>query len=130
MLEPAIRQLASTGKNFATVCVTLPSGDIASHVMWIDADDEHIVFNTEVHRAKFRALAGDPRVTVTIWRADDPYSYAEVRGTVAETITGPEARSHIDALSQRYFGKAYDNPITSERVIVKVAPERQRSVGL
>ena len=130
MLEPAIRELASTGRNFATVCVNLPSGDIASHVMWIDADDEHIVFNTEVHRAKFRALEHDPRVTVTIWRADDPYAYAEVRGTVADTITGDEARAHIDALSQRYFGKSYDNQITSERVIVKVAPDRQRSVGL
>jgi PPOX class probable F420-dependent enzyme len=130
MLEPAIRELASTGANFATVCVTLPSGEIASHVMWIDADDDHIVFNTETHRAKFRALEHDPRVTVTIWRSDNPYAYAEVRGKVSETITGDEARAHIDALSQRYFGKNYDNPITSERVIVKVAPGRQRAVGL
>jgi PPOX class probable F420-dependent enzyme len=130
MLEPSIRELASTGANFATVCVTLPSGAIASHVMWIDADDDHIVFNTEVHRAKFRALEHDPRVTVTVWSADNPYAYAEVRGTVAETITGAEARAHIDALSRRYLDKDYDNPITSERVIVKVAPERQRSVAL
>ena len=130
MLEAAIRELATIGRNFATVCVTLPSGEIAGHVMWVDADDEHIVFNTEVHRAKFRALERDPRVTVTVWSADDPYAYAEVRGTVAETITGAEARAHIDALSQRYFGRSYDNPITSERVIVKVVPHRQRSVGL
>ena len=130
MLETAIRELATTGTNFATVCVALPSGEIASHVMWIDADDDHIVFNTETHRAKFRALEHDPRVTITIWRADNPYAYAEVRGTVAETITGDDARAHIDALSQRYFGKLYDNPITSERVIVKVAPDRQRAVGL
>ena len=130
MLEPAIRELATTGKNFATVCVTLPSGEIAGHVMWIDADDDHIVFNTETHRAKFRALEHDPRVTVTIWRADDPYAYAEVRGTVSEAVTGDEARAHIDALSRRYFDKDYDNPITSERVIVKIAPDRQRSVGL
>ena len=130
MLEPPIRELATAGTNFATVCVTLPSGEIASHVMWIDADDDHIVFNTETHRAKFRALAQNPGVTVTIWRADNPYAYAEVRGTVAETIAGDDARAHIDALSQRYFGKPYDNPITSERVIVKVAPDRQRAVGL
>jgi PPOX class probable F420-dependent enzyme len=127
MLEPAIRELATTGRNFGTVCVTLPNGDIASHVMWVDADDDHVIFNTEVHRAKFRALEHDPRVTVTIWTADDPYRYAEVRGQVAETITGDEARAHIDALAQRYFGRNYDNPITSERVIVKVAPDRQRA---
>lgn len=130
MLEPAIRDLAATGTNFATVCVVLPSGEIASHVMWIDADDDHILFNTETHRAKFRALEHDARVTVTIWRSDDPYAYAEVRGTVTETIAGDPARAHIDTLSRRYFGKNYDNPITSERVIVKVTPDRQRAVGL
>ena len=130
MLEPAIRDLASSGRNFGTVCVTLPSGDVASHVMWVDADDEYLIFNTEVHRAKYRALQTDPRVTITVWRADDPYAYAEVRGSVVETVTGVAARTHIDALSQRYFGKDYDNEITSERVIVKVAPERQRMVHL
>jgi PPOX class probable F420-dependent enzyme len=130
MLEPAIRELATIGKNFATVCVTLPGGAIASHVMWIDADDDHVIFNTERHRAKFRALEHDPRVTVTIWAAENPYAYAEVRGHVVDTIGGIEARAHIDALSQRYFGYDYRNPITSERVIVKVLPDRQRTVHL
>jgi PPOX class probable F420-dependent enzyme len=130
MLEPAIRDLAAIGQNFGTVCVTLPNGDIASHVMWVDADDDHIVFNTEVHRAKFRAIEVNPNVTVTVWKADNPYAYAEVRGQVTETVRGHEARAHIDALSRRYFGKDYDNPIESERVIVKVTPERQRSYGL
>jgi PPOX class probable F420-dependent enzyme len=130
MLEPAIRDLAATGQNFGTVSVTLPNGDIASHVMWVDADDDHIVFNTEVHRAKFRAIEANPNVTVTVWRADNPYAYAEVRGRVTETVRGDEARAHIDVLSRRYFGKDYDNPIQSERVIVKVTPDRQRSYGL
>jgi PPOX class probable F420-dependent enzyme len=130
MLDPAIRDLASTGQNFGTVCVTLPDGQIASHVMWVDADDEHMIFNTEVHRAKFRALEAHPQVTMTIWRADNPYAYAEVRGHVVGTTTGDEARAHIDALSARYTGGEYTNPIQSERVIVKVAPDRQRAHNL
>jgi PPOX class probable F420-dependent enzyme len=130
MLEPAIRDLAATGRNFGTVCVTLPNGDIASHVMWVDADDDHVMFNTEVHRAKFRALEANPRVTITVWRTDDPYAYAEVRGRVVETIRGDEARAHIDALSRRYLDTDYGNAIQSERVIVKVAPDRQRAQGL
>lgn len=130
MLDPAIRDLAATGRNFGTVCVTLPNGQMASHVMWVDADDDHIVFNTEVHRAKFTAVEADPRVTVTVWKADNPYAYAEVRGSVAATIRGDEARAHIDALAQRYTGADYANPVQSERVIVKVAPERQRSQNL
>lgn len=130
MLDPAIKELASTGPNFGTVCVQLPSGDIASHVMWVDADDEHVMFNTEVHRAKFKAIEANPRVTMTIWKADNPYTYAEVRGRVAETVTGDEARAHIDTLAQRYLGTDYANPIQSERVIVKIVPERQRSQNL
>lgn len=130
MLEAAIRDLAATGRNFGTVCVTLPNGDIASHVMWVDADDDHLIFNTEVHRAKFRALEADPRVTVTVWRSENPYTYAEVRGRVVETIRGEAARSHIDALSRRYVDADYSNAIESERVIVKIAPDRQRVHGL
>ena len=130
MLDPAIKELATTGANFGTVSVTLPSGAIASHVMWVDADDDHLMFNTEVHRAKFKALEADPHVTVTVWKADNPYAYAEVRGAVAETIRGDEARAHIDQLAQRYTGADYANPIQSERVIVKVAPDRQRSHNL
>ena len=125
MLDPAIKELASTGANFGTVAFRLPSGPIAGNVMWVDADDEHVIFNTEVHRTKFEAIQQDPQVTVTIWRADNPYSYAEVRGTVVETVTGDEARSHIDALAQRYMGRDYPGEIESERVIVKVRPDRQ-----
>ena len=42
MLEPAIRDLASSGRNFATIAVQLPSGQIASHVMWVYADDDQL----------------------------------------------------------------------------------------
>ena len=130
MLDPAIRELASVGSNFGTVSVQLPSGHIASHVMWVDADDDHIMFNTEVHRAKFRALGPGSQVTMTVWKGDNPYAYAEVRGRVAETVTGPDARAHIDHLAQRYMGRDYPGEIESERVIVKIAPERQRSQNL
>lgn len=130
MLDPAIRDLASTGQNFGTVSVQLPSGAIASHVMWVDADDDHIMFNTEVHRAKFRALDEGTQITMTVWKADNPYAYGEVRGRVAAIVTGPEARAHIDHLARRYTGQDYANEVQSERVIVKVAPERQRSQNL
>ena len=48
--------------------------------MWVDADDDHVLINTEVHRAKFKAVERDPRVTVMIWERENPYSYVEVRG--------------------------------------------------
>ena len=124
MLEPAIRDLARA-KNFAALSVRMPNGQIGTHVMWVDADDDYVLINTEIHRAKFKGMQADPNVTVMIWKLDDPYSYAEVRGVVSGTVGGQEARDHIDALSQKYNGKPYANEITSERVIVKITPERQ-----
>jgi PPOX class probable F420-dependent enzyme len=126
VLDPGVRELAQA-PNFATLSVILRSGRPMTHVMWVDADENHVLINTEAHRAKFRAVERDPRVTVTIWQRDDPYTYAEVRGQVVETVRGPEARAHIDSLSRKYRGKDYDDAaITSERVILRIAPETVR----
>lgn len=68
----------------------------------------------------------DPRVTVTIWQRDDPYGYAEVRGRV-DTAGGREARAHVDRLARKHRGRDHDDAaITSERVILRVAPEVMR----
>jgi PPOX class probable F420-dependent enzyme len=125
MLDETTKALA-TGKNFGALSVMLPNGQILNHVMWVDATDEHILINTEVHRAKYKAMMANPDVTVTVWDAENPYRYAEVRGRVVGEVRGDEARAHIDALSQRYHGTEYPNPIESERVVVRIAPVRER----
>lgn len=48
-LDPEIRSLAQAA-NFAAFTVHLGSGDAMTHVMWVDADDDHILINTEVQR--------------------------------------------------------------------------------
>lgn len=128
-LDPEIVRLAHA-PNFAVLSVLLASGRPMAHVMWVDADDDHLLINTEIHRAKFRAVERDPRVTVTIWELDNPYRFAEVRGRVVETVRGAVARDHIDAMSRKYRGREY-NPanITSERVLLRIAPDRQQVRG-
>jgi PPOX class probable F420-dependent enzyme len=126
MLDERAKTLA-TGKNFGTLSVQLPNGQILNHVMWVDATDEHVLINTEVHRAKYKAMMVNPDVTVTVWDADNPYQYAEIRGRVVGEVRGDAAREHIDALSQKYHGTDYQNAIESERVVVRIAPVRQRS---
>ena len=108
MIEPPVQQLA-TAQNYAALAFHLPDGSIANHVMWVDATEEHILINTEVHRLKYRAISANPQVTVTIWDAASPYRYAEVRGRVAGEVRGPDARAHIDALAQHYEGEPYDD---------------------
>ena len=125
-VDPSVRELAQ-GANFAALTVHLASGAAMTHVMWVDATDDEVLINTEVHRDKFRAVERDPRVTVTVMDATDPYHYAEVRGRVVATVRGPEAREHIDKLSRKYRGKDYDPAIIkSERVILRIAPEAQK----
>lgn len=125
MIEPGVRDLA-TAKNFAALTTLMADGQPQTHVMWIGCDDEYLLVNTEVHRQKFKNVERDPRVAVAIWDSGNPYRYAEVRGRVVETVRGQEARDHIDELSRRYAGKDYEPAaIQSERVMLKIAPDRQ-----
>jgi PPOX class probable F420-dependent enzyme len=123
-LHPMVLKLAR-GQNFAAITTLLPNGHPQTQVMWVDADGDHLLVNTEVHRQKFRNVERDPRVTLMIWDKEDPYRFVEVRGEVAEKVKGPEARKHIDELSQKYRGRPYRTPIRSERVMLRIAPLRQ-----
>lgn len=129
MIFPDVKALAQ-GKNFAAFTTMLPSGQPMTHVMWVDADDAHILINTEVGRQKQVNVTKNPRVTVTVIDAANPYHYAEVRGTVVEQVRGPRARAHIDELSAKYTGHPYDpNAIKTERVLLVIDPVRQRVNG-
>src|SRR5688572_3741042 len=123
-LHPMVLELAR-GQNFAALTTLLPGGHPQTQVMWIDANEQHLLVNTEVHRQKFRNVERDPRVTVTIWDMEDPYRFVEVRGEVVEKVKGQEAREHIDELSHKYRGKPYQPQIKSERVVLRIAPSRQ-----
>jgi PPOX class probable F420-dependent enzyme len=128
MLDTTAKELAQ-GKNFAAITTLLPSGQPTTHVMWVDADDDHILINTETGRQKFRNIQNDPRTTVIVIDAANPYRYSEIRGRVVGTVTGAEAREHIDHLSEKYTGGPYANPIVTERVILQIEPERVRTQG-
>lgn len=128
-LDPTLRSLA-TARNFAALTTLMPDGQPQTQMMWVDADDDHVLVNTEVHRQKYRNVERDPRVTVTVWNGENPYQYVEARGRVVDTVRGEEARAHIDACSRRYTGADYANPIQSERVILRIAPDRLHRSGV
>jgi PPOX class probable F420-dependent enzyme len=127
-LHPETVRLAS-GTNYGSITTIMPSGLFQTHLIWVHTNGERLMVNTEVHRQKFKNVQRDSRVTLTIREEEDPYHYAEVRGRVVETVTGPEAREGIDQLSQKYHGQDYDpDDIKSERVILWIVPERQTIV--
>jgi PPOX class probable F420-dependent enzyme len=122
-LDERVIELARA-KSFPAVSTVGPDGTPHTQPLWVDTDGEHLLINTETDRQKFVNLQRDPRVTVTLTDPDNPYTYVEVRGRMVDSVTGPEAREHIDQLSRKYTGGDYQGVIKSERVIVKIAPDR------
>lgn len=108
------------GKNFGAVATLKEDGTPQTSIVWIDTDGEHVVFNTTNGRAKGRHLRRDPRVSVTVFDAENPYRYFEVEGVAELVLDG--ADDHINELSRKYRGEEFDGP--RDRVIVKVRPER------
>jgi PPOX class probable F420-dependent enzyme len=120
----------ATGKNFAALTTLMPDGQPQTQLMWVHADDDHLLINTEVGRQKFRNVEADPRVTVTVFDAANPYRYVEARGRVVGKVEGDEARANIDELSEKYTGGPYANPIGTDRVVLKIDVEKIHKNGV
>jgi len=58
-IDPELKQFAS-GKNFAALTTLMPDGQPQTQLMWVHADDDHVLINTEVERQKFRNVERDP----------------------------------------------------------------------
>ena len=126
MLDEKVKSLAQ-GKNFAAFTTLLPSGQPMTHVMWVDADDEHLLINTEVHRHKFLNVTADPRVTVMVIDAAEPLPLcrgAGPGGRICHRARSPRPYRLPQPEVRRHSLPA--DTITSERVILRIAPERQR----
>ncbi|MGH9245460.1 MAG: PPOX class F420-dependent oxidoreductase [Acidimicrobiales bacterium] len=113
------------GPNLATVVTLMPDGQPQALLTWIDTDGEHLLINTEPQRQKCKNLERDPRITVLLHSTYSPTDWAEVRGRVVATADGPEAHDHISALSRKYIGVDYQNPVGPfGRIILRVAADR------
>ena len=122
-LDPDVARLAK-GNHLATVVTLMPDGQPQALFTWIDCDEDHLMVNTEPQRQRARNVRRDPRITVLIG-GDSPWDWVEVRGHVDEIVVGQAARDHIDALSRRYMGSDYGNPIGPEgRIILRIAPDK------
>jgi PPOX class probable F420-dependent enzyme len=113
------------GRNFAVLSTLEPDGKPHSTVVWARADGDHILFALPKSRRKTANLSRDPRATVVIFDAANPYESAQVQGTAS--IEDDPTGMLVDDLSHKYTGGPYPgfagpNPqwvtvrITAERV--------------
>ena len=106
---------------FVNLATTRPDGAPQVNPMWFVWDGEFIWFTHTNRRQKFRNLANEPRVSISIINPDDPYSYVEVRGVVDHIDPDPEAKLY-QRLSELYKGTPETPGDAPRRVAVAVRP--------
>ncbi|CAM4038709.1 PPOX class F420-dependent oxidoreductase [Nocardia ninae] len=126
-LSEDLKKHLDESKVFATVATVGPNGQPHLTVIWLKRDGDDLLFSTTTDRQQGKNLARDPRVTVMINPPENPYTYAEVRGTAR--LTPDPDKTLPDELSLKYTGQKYldFNPASvndGPRVIVRVTPRK------
>lgn len=127
VLSDDLKKYLDEERVFATAATNGPNGQPHLTVIWLTREGDDLLFSTTTDRQQGKNLARDPRITVLINPPDNPYVYAEIRGTA--TITPDPDKTLPDELSVKYTGRKYAdfNPASSAdgpRVIVRVTPRR------
>lgn len=114
--------------NYAVVSTINHDGSIHNTMVWISADGDRVAVNSALGRVWPANLERDPRVTVLVQEAGNPYNFVEIRGTA--TGSTDEADAHINALAKKYIGQdeyPYRQP-GEQRIKFVVEPTHVRHV--
>jgi PPOX class probable F420-dependent enzyme len=124
------KQFIAENPYVATATTLRDDGSPHNTIVWIDAEDDTVTFNTAVGRAKERNLRRDPRAAVTVVHPEDAYQWVSVSGSAELTTDG--ADDQIDKLAKKYLGQdKYPWRSAEEtRITVKITPEKVDSAGL
>jgi PPOX class probable F420-dependent enzyme len=99
--DPGVRELLEQ-PNYAVISTLNADGAIHDTMIWISLEGDSVAVNSAVGRLWPTNLERDPRVTVLVYEAGNPYHFVEIRGTATGTLEG--ADEHIDALAKKYLG--------------------------
>ena len=123
--DSEVRALLSE-PNYAVVSTVNSDGSILSTIVWISAEDGTVAVNSARGRRWPANLERDPRVTVLVYEAGNPYNYVEIRGRASATTDG--ADDHINALAKKYINQdeyPFRQP-GEERIKFVIEPEHIR----
>jgi PPOX class probable F420-dependent enzyme len=108
---------------FAHLATIRPDGSPQSSVMWFAWDGDRIRMTHTKTRQKFRNLADEPRLALSIADPDDQYRFLEVRGTLESIEDDDDEASFYQGLQKRY-GQSYPIGDADVRVILTIRPEK------
>src|SRR5205823_5400047 len=98
-------------------------------MVWMDVEDDELLFNTAEGRRKPDNIRRNPRIIVSVQDRNNPQAYAVFHGRGRVTDEGADA--HIDKLPKRLLGAdkyPYRRP-TEQRLIVRIEVDRISGMG-
>jgi PPOX class probable F420-dependent enzyme len=105
-------------RNYAHLATLEPDGSPSSRPIWVDIEEDRVIFVTQRNSRKARAIERDPRVALSIAHRDDPYRQADLRGRVVERIDGDAALVLADRIAVKYTGEPF--PLRGEETVIYV----------
>lgn len=120
-LSEGVRKLFDAA-NYATVTSINPDGTPQSTVVWVRTDGDDVLFSTVKGRRKPLNYSRDPHASILVIDPENPFRYAEVRGTV--TMVEDPSGSLIQELSRKYTGDPWKEHAGAERLIVRISPDK------
>jgi PPOX class probable F420-dependent enzyme len=103
-------------RNFAHLATIEPDGAPTSRPIWVDVEQERVIFVTQLGSRKARNIERDPRVALSIADRRDPYREADMSGRVVERIDGDAALVLADRIARKYTGGPF--PLRGEATVV------------
>jgi PPOX class probable F420-dependent enzyme len=111
--------------NLAYLSTLMPDGSPQVTPVWVEVGGDTLLMNTAEGRVKTKNMRRDPRVSIAVHDASNPYDYVTVRGRVVDITTDGAAELN-DRLAKKYMGVdryPFEHP-GEVRVVVTIAPER------
>jgi PPOX class probable F420-dependent enzyme len=90
-----------SGPNYAVVSTHNKDDSIHSTIVWISDEGDNVAVNSAIGRLWPTNLERDPRISVVVFEAGNPYHFVEIRGRATGSTDG--ADEHINALAKKYI---------------------------
>jgi PPOX class probable F420-dependent enzyme len=124
-LNEAVRKLLDE-PNHAVLGTVNRDGSPQTSVVWVTRDGDDVLISSAAGRRKDRNMRRDPRVSLSVWDAADPETYAEIRGLAV--VTEDAARELAVQLAEKYDGPGAGEeflqlPPEVVRVVVRITPQ-------
>jgi PPOX class probable F420-dependent enzyme len=88
--------------NPSVIGTLMPDGSPHTVATWYLWEDGRILVNMDADRARLEWMRRDPRVSLTVLKADDWSKHISLRGRVVEWADGEQGLADIDRIARHY----------------------------